>query len=302
MWDDIHFSARDGVRLYARKYSGKSGKRALLCLPGLVGNCQEFDVLAEALSGSNPSVSRTVYTIDCRGRGRSELGGGRDAPSLLAECEDVLELMTLAGLQDAAVLGTGHGGQLALILALLRPSAVGALILNESAPEFEPEGVVRQMGEIAALPLPATWAEAASLLKGLQGRRYPGLDDAQWLGLAKSRFREVAGQPARSYHSAIAASHSFSRGHANRRSLWPQFAAMAQVPMLLLRAELSDMIGDPALARMRDLHPALEVANVAGQGHPVLLRDPASIGLVAQFLSRNDRIDPRAETSLRAVA
>jgi len=301
MHEDIRFSARDGVRLYARRYRGSRGRRPVLCLPTLAGNSDEFAALAEAVSRNGPE-SRTVFTIDGRGRGRSEAGSGPPRAQILTDCEDALELMTLAGLDDALIVGNGHGGQLAMILALLRPRSVGALVLNDSAPEFEAEGVVRLLSEITNLPLAATWSEAAALLKALHGRRYPRLSDAQWLGLAKSRYTEIGGRPARGFDLRFAASLSLSRGNIHRQSLWPQFAAMARVPMLLLRTEFSDLVSKRTVDRMRDLHPTLEEAKIPAEGHPALLSDPVSIALVAKFLMANEWMDKRSELPLRAVA
>ena len=175
-------------------------------------------------------------------------------------------------------------------------------MLNDSGPEFEPEGTVRLMGEVASLPVPSSWADAASMLKTLQGTRYPGLDNGQWQDLAKNRYRDVKGRPAQSYDKAIATSYSLGWGSLHRQSLWPQFAAMARVPMLLLRAELSDMLGDLAVARMRDLHPGMDVTTVPGEGHPALLRDRASIGAVSRFLERNEWPNGRSDMALKAVA
>ena len=301
MWNDIRFSARDGVRLYGRRYGAVPGRRPLLCLPSLVGTSGEFDALAKVLAQNGPD-SRTTYTIDCRGRGQSESGSTSRANAMLCDCEDVLDFMTLTGLEDAAVIGTGYGGQLAMVVALLRPHAVGALILNEAAPEFEAEGMVRMMGELASLPIPATWAEAASLLKSLHRRRYPQLTDAQWLDYAKTRFAGKDGRPAKNFDPAIAASFSWSRSGAQHRSLWPQFAAMTRVPMLLLRAEYSDMLGQATVARMRDLHPGLKEVKFPSQGHPVLLQDAASTSQIAQFLSANEWMGDRSGAPWKAVA
>ena len=303
MFQDIRFSARDGARLYARRYASQvPSRRALLCLPGLVGNSAQFDRLARTIAQS-PADARDVYTLDLRGRGQSELGPSGNAPSLLTESEDVLDFMTMAGLRQAAVLGTGHGGQLGIVMAVLRPSAVGAIIFNDSGPEFEMEGLVRLMGQIANVPVPASWADAQLMLKHLQGRQYPRLTGDEWLELAKSNYLEHDGKPARSYDRAIAMSYSLTRGTAFRQAMWPQFEAMAHVPALVLRGELSDVISLATVDRMREIHPQLEALKIPGQGHPPLLRDGQSIGAVEGFLARHDRIEFTGEAPpMKAVA
>lgn len=303
MFQDIRFSARDGALLYARRYASRMrSPRALVCLPGLVGNSAQFDRLARTIAQSQ-GTARDVYTIDLRGRGQSELGPSRQAPSLLTESEDVLDFMTMAGLRQAAILGTGHGGQLGIVMAMLRPSAVGAIIFNDSGPEFEMEGLVRLMGQIANVPVPASWTDAQLMLKHLQGRQYPRLTDDEWLDVAKSNYLERDGKPARSYDRAIAMSYSLTRGTAYRQTMWPQFEAMAHVPVLVLRGELSDVISLATVARMREIHPRLEALKIPGQGHPPLLRDGQSVTAIQDFLARHDLSETAAEMPpMKAVA
>lgn len=71
-FEDIFFTARDGLKLHARRYpaSGTTRGRPVLCLPGLTRNGRDFHDLAIALS-RHPSSARTVYTFDYRGRGLS---------------------------------------------------------------------------------------------------------------------------------------------------------------------------------------------------------------------------------------
>ena len=71
-WTDIHFCARDGLRLYARHYPvAASTRRPVLCLAGLTRNGRDFHDLATALAATD-ATGRDVYTLDSRGRGRSE--------------------------------------------------------------------------------------------------------------------------------------------------------------------------------------------------------------------------------------
>jgi len=301
MWDDIRFSGRSGAKLAARRYRGPKGRRPLVCLAGMVGNSADFHNLAEALSSGSPE-GRSVYCIDCRGRGASQAVKLDGPPDILTDAEDVLDLMTLAGLADAAVIGTGHGGQLAMIVALLRPKSTGVLILNDAAPEFEVDGVVRMMTEIASMPVPATWQEAAGLLKSLYERRYPRLTAEQWGGLARARYMDVAGRPARAFDKALAEALSLSRGGIHERSFWPQFAALSHVPTLLMRGALSDMISQKTVEEMRAVHPLLEVERVAAQGHPVLLNDEASFAIASRFLVRHDAGAADTGEALKAVA
>ena len=73
-WLDVSFTSQDGLRLYARHYpavAASSGRRPVLCLPGLTRNSRDFHDVAQVLS-TDPIASRDVYTLDSRGRGASD--------------------------------------------------------------------------------------------------------------------------------------------------------------------------------------------------------------------------------------
>ncbi len=156
-WSDIRFTARDGLRLYARHYAVPgSTRRPVLCLAGLTRNGRDFHDLATALASAD-DAGRDVYTLDCRGRGNSEHDPDWKNYSLLVEVNDALDFMTMRGLHGAAVIGTSRGGLLAMTIAVLRPAAIGAAVLNDIGPVVEREGLARIVAYVGRMPLPADW-------------------------------------------------------------------------------------------------------------------------------------------------
>src|SRR5688572_17311986 len=86
-WHDIYFSARDGLRLYARHYPAPGAtRRPVLCLAGLTRNSRDFHRLAVALAAGG----REVYALDSRGRGLSERDSEWKNYTLLVEANDAL--------------------------------------------------------------------------------------------------------------------------------------------------------------------------------------------------------------------
>src|SRR5262245_55332812 len=125
-WRDIYFSARDGLRLYARHYPAPaSARRPVLCLAGLSRNSRDFHRLATVLASPDDS-GREVYALDSRGRGLSEHDRDWRNYSLLVELNDALDFITMKGLHGATVIGTSRGGLIAMMMAVLRPNALGA--------------------------------------------------------------------------------------------------------------------------------------------------------------------------------
>ena len=299
---EINFSVRDGLRLRVRCHPAPgSSRRPLICLASIIGNARDFDPLGMALSGHGTS-RRSVYALDARGHGSSEWDPVWSNYTELQDCEDALDLLTLLGLTGAAILGSGRGGIVAMIMGLLRPSALGAVVLNDIGPSIEPDGYVRMMSQVGRLPTPSTWADATQLMRRLYADRYPRLTTGEWQDLARAAFLEKDGRPAPGYDPAISRTHSLSRGTAEVPSLWAPFLALSHVPVLCLRGELSDVLSSQTVARMADQHPALASATIPREGHAPRLRDTASIDLIASFLEQTDAMTGQSPRTLKAVA
>lgn len=285
-WRDIHFSARDGLRLYARHYPalGSTG-RPVLCLAGLTRNGRDFHRLATALSRAEGG-GRDVYALDSRGRGRSEFDRDWRNYSLLVEVGDALDFATMAGLAGAAVVGTSRGGLAAMMMAVLRPCALGAVVLNDIGPVVERDGLARIAAYVGRIPLPADWEEATRLVREINGREFPAVPPEDWADAARAWFNERNGLPAPGWDPEIARAISATDGPVPE--LWPQFGALARVPVLAIRGENSDILSVETLEEMRARHRQMETCTVRGQGHAPLLADAATIAVVAAFLERTD--------------
>ena len=98
LWRDIVFTSRDGLRLYARHYPAtEPAQRRPGRLPRrLTRNSRDFHDLAAALAGPGP-WSRDVYTLDYRGRGRSDDDPDWRNYTPYFEMLDVLDFLALAG-------------------------------------------------------------------------------------------------------------------------------------------------------------------------------------------------------------
>ena len=264
----------------------------MLCLAGLTRNWRDFHSLALALMHE-----RDVYTLDSRGRGLSEHDPDWKNYTLLVELNDVLDFMTMKGLHNAAIVGTSRGGLLAMLMAVLRPGAMGAVVLNDIGPVLEREGLARIVAYVGRVPLPANWAEAARIAREMNQRQFPAVADEQWEEFAHAWFNEDNGLPARGYDPAIAK--AISLVDAPMPELWPQFGALAPVPVLVMRGENSDLLSAQTVEEMRARHPRLSAITVPGQGHAPLLKDAPTVGAIADFLAQTDATaataQPRSE-------
>ncbi len=285
-WTDIHFTSRDGLRLYARHYAVPgSVRRPVVCLAGLTRNCRDFHDLATALAIAGEE-GRDVYALDSRGRGRSQNDPDWKNYTVLAELNDVLDFMTMKGLDRAAVIGTSRGGLIAMLMAALRPNALGAVVLNDIGPVIEREGLARIIAYVGRVPLPADWEEATELVTEMNRRQFTAVSPQQWGEFARAVFNDDNGLPAPGYDPELAKAISMMDGP--MPELWPQFTALAHVPLLVIRGENSDILSEKTFAEMRIRHPRATAVTVRGQGHAPLLMDAPTIDAIAGFLARSD--------------
>jgi pimeloyl-ACP methyl ester carboxylesterase len=205
---------------------------------------------------------------------------------LQIELLDVLDLMTLAGLHDAAVIGTSRGGLLAMVMAAVRPTAIGAVVLNDIGPVIERSGLLRIVAYVGRIPLPATWSEATALVRDLNARQFPGVAEHLWEDLSRQWFNDDHGRPTHAYDQRLGETMSILDSEIP--TLWPQFEALSSRPTLVLRGEHSDILSESTVREMRLRHPRLEAMTVSGQGHAPLLRERPTLLAIADFLARTD--------------
>jgi pimeloyl-ACP methyl ester carboxylesterase len=271
-------------------------RRPAVCLAGLTRNSRDFHDLATVLARQD-ETGRDVYCLDYRGRGRSEHDASWKNYSILVELNDALDFMTMKRLDRAAVVGTSRGGLITMLMAVLRPTALGAAVLNDIGPVIEREGLARIIAYVGRVPLPADWREATQLVFEMNRRQFTAIPADEWETIARQIFNDDNGLPASAYDPSLAKAISMMDGPTPE--LWPQFAALTHVPVLAIRGENSDILSQRTVAEMQARHPRLAAVTVRGQGHAPFLKDAVTIGAVASFLSRTDG---EAHAVIRAVA
>jgi pimeloyl-ACP methyl ester carboxylesterase len=289
VFEDIYYTSRDGLRLHARRYPAQGGRgavnRPVLCLAGLTRNGRDFHDLALALS-KHANNARTVFTLDYRGRGLSDFDPDWRNYTISVELRDVIDFMTLAGLYDTAVVATSRGGLITMLLAAARPTALGAVVLNDIGPVIEHEGLARISGYVGRVPLPISWADAARMMRELNRRHFPEIPDHVWDEAARQWYNEKNGKPAPGYDANLGNALSVLDGP--MPELWPQFEALKRVPLMVVRGENSDILTAATVDEMRRRHPAMAHITVANQGHAPLLKDTATIEAIRHFLTATD--------------
>jgi len=275
-----HFTAQDGLRLYFRDYGDPLSRRLpLVCLSGIVRNSADFADLAARHAGE-----RRILALDYRGRGRSAYDPHWRNYQPFVYANDVAHLLAATGLHRAILVGTSLGAALAMGLAVLKPTAIGAVVLNDFGPEVVPGGVGRILAYIGRDHPQPDWPSAVRYLREL----LPTLSirtDEGWLKMARGTFREGADGRLH-FDWDVALAKPLARSAGTVPDLWPYFRALGRIPTLALRGALSDVLAADTFERMALAKPDLLRVSVSNAGHAPTLNEPEAAAAVDDFIRR----------------
>ena len=280
------FPAADGLRLHMRDYgSALAPLCPMVCLPGLARTAADFDRLALRVS----RAGRRVAALDYRGRGLSERDQNWRNYDIRVEAMDVQSVLTAAGIDQAIFVGTSRGGLNLMALAASRPALLRAAVLNDIGPVIEVAGLKRIRGYVGRLKQPNTWADAIEMFRALLATQFTALSSEDIETYARLTFEEKDGRLLPRYDVNLLLGLAGLDLDAPIPDLWPQFEALANVPLLVVRGENSDLLSAKTLDAMRARHPRCETFTVPGQGHAPLLLDDLSLTRIEAFI---EDVDP----------
>lgn len=282
---DLFVSASDGLRLYARDYGPVMGDALpVVCLPGLARNSWDFRTLAEALS-TDESQPRRVLALDYRGRGRSAWAQDWRQYDIGMELNDVLQVLTAAGIERAVFVGTSRGGLITMALSAARPTLLAGVVLNDVGPVIEPKGLIRIRSYVGKLPTPRTFEEGAEILRQVSGAQFPVFSHDQWDDMARGTWHESENRLVLSYDPGLMKPLQALDLEMPMPDAWNLFEGLKLVPVLALRGEHSDLLSAQTLNAMQERHPNLTALTVPGQGHAPWL-DGSLIHTIKDFIGR----------------
>jgi pimeloyl-ACP methyl ester carboxylesterase len=278
---DHYYPSSDGLRLYARIYPAqRAGGLAVLCLPGLTRNNRDFAALA-----AHMSERHEVIAADLRGRGLSAWDPDPSHYHLTHYVEDAWSLLDSRGTRRVVIVGTSLGALMGMVMAT-RPDRIAGVVLNDAGPELDLAGLLRIGSYAGNLPPVRSWAEAAAQARTVHEKAVPGLTDAQWMEYARRNYRENAdGVPVPDMDPKIAS--GFKQPPTGPLQMWPLWAQITGVPMLVIRGGVSDLLSAATVERMRREKPDLEHLTVPNRGHTPLLDEPECLDAIDGFLSRH---------------
>jgi pimeloyl-ACP methyl ester carboxylesterase len=277
---DGYYWSRDGLRLHYRDYAGSSDRAAVLCLPGLTRNVRDFDGLASRLAGD-----WRVICVSLRGRGDSAYAKDPLTYVPLTYLQDLEALIRELDLKRVVAVGTSLGGILTLMLAATHPGLLAGAVLNDVGPTIEPAGLARIKTYVGKGGNWPTWVHAARDIAATNADVYPDYAMADWLRMAKQLCRLTPkGRIVWDYDARIAEPFRLPNDGAGI-DLWPALDALAGVPVLSLRGELSDILSRETQQAMAKRLPNLRTTEVPRVGHAPTLDEPAAVAAIDSLLA-----------------
>jgi len=273
-WD-----SEDGLRLYFRDYPGGAGRPPLLCLHGLTRNARDFEALAAAFAGD-----WRLIVPEMRGRGQSEYARDASSYQLGTYVADVVRLLQRLDCGPVIAIGTSMGGLMAMLMAATKAWPLRGVVLNDIGPDLHPAGIARIRGQVGQGGSFETWMHAARHLRELSGAAHPGYAISDWLAFAK-RVMVVGGNGRIAFDYDMKIAEPLNEPGALSVDMWPAFRALAGMPVLVLRGELSDLLSTATVAKMQAELPALRAVTVPRVGHPPTLAEPEAREAIAALLA-----------------
>lgn len=276
-YEDGYWWSKDGLRLHFRDYPGRADRPPILCIPGLTRNARDFAHVADRLAGD-----WRLICVDLRGRGESAYSKLPMSYQPITYLGDLEDLLVTLKIERFVAFGTSLGGIMTMLLAASRPGRIAGALLNDVGPVVGEAGLERIRGYVGKSGSWPSWMHAARATAIVQHDAHPDYDLAQWIDLAKRLYRLTAqGRIVPDYDLRIAEP---MRHPAEAADMWPAFEALGDVPVHILRGELSDILCADAAKAMAMRLPNAKLTIVPRTGHPPELDEPEAIDAIDALL------------------
>jgi pimeloyl-ACP methyl ester carboxylesterase len=170
------------------------------------------------------------------------------------------------------------------VLGPLRPAALKAIVLNDIGPVIEAAGLAHIQTYLDPSPKPKSRAAAVAAQRVAHGVDFPALAEADWERMVSALYRDSDQGLLPDFDPRLVETVAGLDLSKPLPDLWPQFEALAAIPLLAIRGANSKLLSVETLEEMGKRHPGMEAITVDGQGHAPFLETDDLPGAIAAFL------------------
>lgn len=279
-------ASSDPARHLAVSVSGRFtvDQPPLVCVSGFARNMTDFTDFRTTYR-SIASIDWPMVLVDLAGRGRSSPRSEPEAYSTLADAHDLSTITRALGISRCIFVGQGHGGQVVMALGAQHPSLIAGAVLINAGPTTDPRGLVRLRSNLGHTGSLRGETQIHSITRQLLGNEYPGLSPEGLDRLvSRSHFVDKRRRLRGLFDPALISFLDRFQLDDEFIPQWSLFNTLANVPLMLIRTQLSDRLTSDTFNEMIVRRPDAVVETYVGEGSPALLSDEGEVSAIADFV------------------
>ena len=281
-FEERFFETDDGLKLYCRDYAAPTPSAAtVVCLHGLRRNSRDFHDLAPVRK-----QHFRVLVPEQRGRGRSAYDTLPSRYNLMQYVHDTYAMLVAFQCERVSVVGTSMGGLMTFALNALYPQLIHRAIINDIGPDIAAAGLERIQSYVGVAGPFDNWDEATAYVRSISKSIFPDWQPAQWAAVARQCYVEEDNQIIADYDPKIGEALSQQDTGAESSALWSLFETLRDVPLLLIRGALTDLLSEACVQAMQDRAKRLELLTVPNVGHAPMLTEAEVPETIMAFLTQ----------------
>lgn len=261
----------------------RNGPLPVVCLGGYTRNMLDFSDFIRNLR-SVEDKKRGIVAIDLPGRGRSAPLPAKSTYSTLSDTDAAIEAITALGIGRCILVGQGHGGQVAMLIARKRPSLLGGVVLVDAGPVTDPRGIVRVRNNFKHVTALKSESAARDAARKIVSADYPGESESRLDELIARQFRlDGRGRLQPLFDTQLIAQLEQFNFDDVLEPQWALFDGLAKLPLMIVRTQLSDQLRRETFDEMARRRPDAARLLISGAGSPALLDGPEEVRAIADF-------------------
>ncbi|MCB9993650.1 MAG: alpha/beta hydrolase [Hyphomicrobiaceae bacterium] len=274
-------SSHDAIAVHRRgNFDGE--RPPIVCVPGFFRNMSDFDAFA-TLASRGADTDWPLILLDLKGRGRSPYRSRAEDYSTVADSADLAHLLDALGIERAVVFGQGHGGHVAMNLAINHHRLLAGMILLDAGPTQDAAGLTRVRDNYGRIAQTRGKHEFETLSREIAARSYPGATPVE-LDAMVARTHHMPRRRAKTlFDQRLLQKLDDVRLDDVFEPQWQLMSALYDIPMMLMRTQLTDQLQRTTFERMIELRPDAATHTIVGQGSPALLAEDDTVRAIMEF-------------------